>query len=175
MSKHLTPYLKQFGLKKGATFQQVTARYFVAVKKFPVVPNKEEKEERKRLDHTYAILKRAYKAPASASRRMHRRRRRSSTTARVGAGVGAVLLVGVVIVVAMNFSTLKLKMTGYDAGDVVRWKETGKTYGKVIEFEPAHRFPVGQPSAAYLIQLEDTTETVWISERVVEGAMTVAN
>jgi hypothetical protein len=175
VSQQLTPYLKRFGLKQGAPFHQVTARYYAAVEKFPGVPTAEQEGERRRLDHTYEILKMAYKTSAPAARAMVRNRRRSSTTLRVGLGVAAVLLVGTAIVLAMNFSALKMKMTGYDAGDVVCWKETGKTYGKVIEFEPAHRFPVGQPSAAYLIQLEETTETVWISERVVEGAMTVVN
>jgi hypothetical protein len=81
------------------------------------------------------------------------------------------LLVGTGILVAMNYSEIKLKVSNYELGDVVRWEDSSGPYGKILQFNPSHNFGTGNPSPAYEIQLDGTTETVWVSERVVEKAM----
>jgi hypothetical protein len=174
MPQHLDPYLKQFGLKPGANFQQITARYFACLEEFPHHLTPEQKAEKESVDHAYEILKRAYKTDKPKAPPLRKVSRRSQAAARRTAlttGLLVALLVGAAVLLAINYSEIKLKVSNYHAGDVVRWENSSDTYGKIMQFNPSHSFGTGNASPAYEIQLEGTTETVWISERVVEKAM----
>jgi hypothetical protein len=174
MPQHLDPYLKQFGLKPGATFQQITARYFACLEEFPYHLTPEQKAEKESVDHAYEILKRAYKTEqpkAQPLRKVSKRSQASTRRQAVVTGLLVALLVGAGILLAMNYSEIKLKVSNYTVGDVVRWEDSSGPYGKILQFNPSHSFGTGNPSPAYEIQLDGTTETVWISERVVEKAM----
>lgn len=174
MPQHLEPYLKRFGLKPGATFQQITARYFASLEEFPYHLTPEQKAEKQAIEHAYEILKRAYKAEkpdAQPVRKVSRRSPAATRSQAITTALVVALLVGAGILVMMNFSEIKLKVSNYHAGDVVRWEGSSGPYGKILQFKESHRFGTGNPSPAYEIQLEGTTETVWISERVVEKTM----
>jgi len=171
---HLEPYLKQFGLKPGATFQQVTARYFACLEEFPPKMDAKQKAEKERFDHAYAILKRAYKSEAPRERtawKPAKKPRVSMRSKAITAGIVVALAAGVGILLAMNYSEIKVRVSNYEAGDVVRWNDSSTPYGKILQYSESHSFGVGQPGPAYEIQLDGTTEAVWISERVVEKAM----
>lgn len=174
MPQPVEPYLRRFGLKPGATLQQITARYFACLEAFPPKMNPEQKAEKARVDHAYAILKRAYtsESPRKPTERKVRRTPRATTRSRaVTTGVVVALFVGAGVLLTMNYSEIKLKLSDYEPGDVVRWEESNSPYGKVLQFDRMHDFGIGPPSPAYEIQLDGTTETVWVGERVVEKAM----
>jgi len=174
MPQHLDPYLKQFGLKPGATFQQITARYFACLEEFPYHLTAEQKAEKESVEHAYQILKRAYKSEkpdAPPVRKVSRRSQAAVKSRAITTGLLVALLVGAGILVAMNYSEIKLKVSNYHAGDVVRWEDSSDPYGKIMQFNPSHSFGTGNASPAYEIQLDGTIETVWVSERIVEKAM----
>ena len=62
-------------------------------------------------------------------------------------------------------------MVHYDNGTVVALKGRSEPYGRIVGFEPVHRFPAGNPSSAYEIRLEGRDTTVWVSERLVVNGM----
>ena len=58
MSRNLGPYLKLFDLPPGATFKQITARYYARIERLDRLGSGEEQDEKKqRLDHAFQILK----------------------------------------------------------------------------------------------------------------------
>jgi hypothetical protein len=86
--------------------------------------------------------------------------------------VAAVLLA---VLVAMNYGTIKMKMTHYEPGAVLRLKSQAVPFGEVVGFEARHRFPAGNPSPAYSIRLAGKDDTVWISQRLVVNGMVPAS
>ena len=75
----------------------------------------------------------------------------------------------------MNYDTIRLKMTHYESGSVLRFKSQDVPFGEVVGFEALHRFPTGNPSPAYAIRLAGKDETVWISQRLVVNGMVPAD
>jgi hypothetical protein len=173
MPRELSPYLKVFGLKPGVSFRRITARYYARLEELSAEESPDRKATEQRLQHTYEILKRAYKSATPGAPPIRKRRTDATQPAAVAAAVTIALLlaVGAGVLLVMHRSDLKVKLTSYEAGEVVRWKEASDPYGKVMQFDPVHRFETGRPSPAYEIQLAGGTETVWVSERVVEKAM----
>jgi hypothetical protein len=174
MPQHLDPYLKQFGLKPGATFQQITARYFACLEEFPYHMTAEQRAAKESFEHAYQILKRAYQSEAPKGRmerKVVKKPRVATRSKAMTSGVVVGLFVAAGIFIGMNYSEIKLKVSNYEVGDVVRWKDSSGPYGKVLQYDPMHRYGIGGPAPAYEIQLDGTTETVWVSERVVEKAM----
>jgi hypothetical protein len=171
MSKELSPYLKVFELEPGASFKQITTRYYFCLEELPEKKTPEEKATEERLQHAYDILKRAYASENRVEPTIKKTRRgaKRSTTATAVVAIALVLAVGALL--GMHKSDLQVKLTSYESGEVVRWKHDSDPYGKVLQFDQTHRFPTGQPSPAYEIQLAGQTDTVWIGERVVEKAM----
>ena len=174
MPQHLDPYLKQFGLTPGAPFQQITARYFACLEEFPYHMTAEQKAAKESVEHAYQILKRAYKDAAPkgrVERKVVKKPRVATRSKAITTGVVVGLFVAAGIFTAMNYSEIKLKVSNYEVGDVVRWTDSSGPYGKVLQYDAMHDFGIGNPSPAYEIQLDGTTETVWVGERVVEKAM----
>ena len=83
----------------------------------------------------------------------------------------ALALVLGVTYVAMNYQEVRLMLVRYEPGDVVRFKHEESPYGKVLRYDPEHRFHAGEPAGAYEIALSGKDETVWLSERIVVKGM----
>ena len=169
-SEHLTSYLETLGLKPGASLEDVNTTYYTLIKKFPENPTEEEEARLQKVKHAYALLRRAYTPEERKPLQVLLDRR---FLAPVVASLAAVLLV---VLVVMNYSTIRLKMTHYESGAVLRLKNQDQPFGQVVGFEAMHRFPTGNPSPAYAIRLAGKDETVWISQRlVVNGMVPVAS
>jgi len=172
VSGNLRPYLKQFDLPPGATFKQVTARYYARIEELE--GRGAQNAEKQRLDHAFQILKRAYtspKAPAMKARRAGRGPGEKSAALTI-ALVVTVIVAGIFLM--MNYADIKVRTSNYEVGEVVRWKNSDDPYGKIVHFSRTHSFPTGNPAPAYEIQLEGKLETVWLGERIVEKGMVAA-
>ena len=73
--------------------------------------------------------------------------------------------------VALNWKSLRLRMIHYDQGTVVALRGHGEPYGTIVGYETMHRFPAGNPAAAYALRLEGRDTTVWVGERLVVNGM----
>ena len=84
-------------------------------------------------------------------------------------GVTAVVLLAGLL--ALNWKSLRLKMIHYEKGTVVVLQGHPEPYGQITGYESMHRFPAGNPSAAYEMKLDGRETTVWVSERLVVNGM----
>ena len=167
-SEHLTSYLDTLGLRPGASLADVNTTYYTLIKRFPENPTEEEEARLQKVKHAYDLLRRTY-VPEEKKPLQDLVNRRYLVPAI--AGVAAVLLV---VLVAMNYSTIRLKMTHYKPGAVLRLKSQAVPFGQVVGFEALHRFPTGNPSPAYSIRLAGKDETVWVSQHLVVSGMVSA-
>jgi hypothetical protein len=167
MSGHLNRYLEVLRLRPGATLDEVNTTYYTIIKKFPQNPTEEEEQRLQELKHAYDMLRRSY-APKEKGIEVLLNKRLLIPTLSV---LTVVLLVALV---ALNYGTIKLKLTHYNAGAVLRLKTENQPYGEVVGFEAQHAFPIGNPSAAYAIKLAGVQQTVWVSERLVVNGMAPA-
>jgi hypothetical protein len=85
--------------------------------------------------------------------------------------MGLLSAAALVVLVAMNYQTIRLKTVHYGKGTVLRLKSGNEPFGKVVGFEARHQFPTGNPSPAYAFQTTDQAGTIWISQRVVVNGM----
>ena len=168
-AEHLNRYLETLGLKPGASLDEVSTAYYTLVKKFPENPTEEQEARINELRHAYGLLRRAYVPKEKKVLAVLANRRLLLPVM----GVLSLLLLGVAV--AMNYSTIKLKMTHYETGAVLRLKNGSEPYGQVVGYESRHRFPAGNPAAAYAIRLSGRDETVWVGERLVVNGMVPAS
>jgi hypothetical protein len=165
MNEHLARYLELLGLKPGATLDAVNTAYFTVVKRFPENPTEEDEARMQELKRAYDILRRAYVPPAKKSVLVLLDKRRLVPLL----GVTAMVLVGVLV--WLNWGTIRLKMTHYEPGAVLRLRSASAPFGTIVGYEAAHRFPIGAPGAAYELRLEGRTDTVWVAERLIVNGM----
>jgi len=175
VSANLGPYLKLFNLPPGASFKQITARYYARIERLnrqgPEEPHEAEKQ---RLDHAFQILKRAYHTPKTPAAQVGRGKHGAGAkTATLTIGLFTMVVVAGIFL-AMNYTDIKVRTSNYEVGEVVRWKHSDEPYGKIMQFSREYAFPTGNPAPAYEIQLEGQLETVWVGERVVEKGMAIA-
>jgi len=171
MSDRMTHYLSLLGAKPGATLEQINAAYYCVLEQFPENPTEEEDAQLRELQHAYSIVRRHYSE--HAPKRKSKRKDPIELGRWGGVAAGGTLVLGMAIVLLiLNFSTVELALTRYEAGDIVRWENEASPYGQIVRYESDHRFHTGEPSAAYEIRLADTGETVWLSHRVVVKGMT---
>ena len=164
-SERLTNYLDALGLKPGASLEDVNTTYYTLIKKFPENPTEEEEAQLQKIKHAYDLLRRTYVPEEKKPLQVLLDRR---LLAPAVASLAAILLV---VLVVMNYGTIRLKMTHYESGSVLRFKNQAEPYGQVVDFEAMHKFPTGNPSPAYAIRLARKNETVWISQRLVVNGM----
>jgi curved DNA-binding protein CbpA len=167
MSGHLNRYLEVLRLRPGATLDEVNTTYYTIIKKFPQNPTEEEEQRLQELKHAYDMLRRSY-APKEKGIEVLLNKRLLIPT------LSVLSVVLIVALVALNYGTIKLKMTHYNTGAVLRLKSENQPYGEVVGFEARHAFPIGNPSAAYAIKLAGGQQTVWVSERLVVNGMAKA-
>jgi curved DNA-binding protein CbpA len=167
MSGHLNRYLEVLRLRPGATLDEVNTTYYTIIKKFPQNPTEEEEQRLQELKHAYDMLRRSY-APKKKGIVVLLNKRLLIPT------LSALTVVLLVALVVLNYGTIKLKLTHYNTGAVLRLKRESQPYGEVVGFEARHAFPIGNPSAAYAIKLADGQQTVWVSERLVVNGMAKA-
>jgi hypothetical protein len=160
-------YLDILGVKPGATMDEIHTAYYLLIEKYAHNPTEDEAEEQLKLQHAYNILCRSYEEPEQESP-AESDRGNTKLFLMIAAGL---LAVCVPVLVALNFSALKLGMTELDPGTVVRLKDANAPYGTILRYDPAHVFHTGKPSPAYEIHLRGKEETVWLSKRVVVKGM----
>jgi hypothetical protein len=161
-------YLDLLGVKAGATMDEIHTAYYLQVEKYSDNPTEDEAEEQIKLQHAYNILRRSYdesETPPTRDRSVER------SPKRVLVIVAVLLAVGLSVLVAMNYSELKLRMTEYVPGTVVRLEDAHVPYGTILRYDPAHEFHTGRPTPAYEIELRNGRERVWLSKRVVVKGM----
>lgn len=162
-------YLEVLGLGPNATFDAINTAYYTCIKRFPENPTEEDEARLQEVKRAYDILKRNYqpKGARTFSLSLSLSLNRKTTLPLLGA-VTLVLLGGLV---ALNWKNLRLKMIHYDAGTVVALKGKPEPYGTITGYEAMHRFPAGNPSPAYELKLEGRDTSVWVGERLVVNGM----
>jgi hypothetical protein len=162
-------YLDVLGVKPGATLDEIHTAYYLHVERFQDNPTEEDLEHQRKVQHAYAVLRRAYDPSVGPPPAVSAGAGRG---ARKWLAVGAVLaVVGAGVLLVLNYSTIRVHMTDVEPGTVLRVKDQAVPYGTVVGFDPAHRFHTGQPAPAYEIRRSDSGETVWLSKRVVVKGM----
>jgi hypothetical protein len=167
-TEQVSRYLATLGLKPGVSPDAMNTTYYTLIKNSPDNPTEEEEVRLQEIRHAYSMLRRAYVPPEKKVLAvvMHRK------ILMPALGVLTLLMLGALV--TLNYHTLRLKMTHYEAGAVMRLKDKGEPYGQIVAYESRHRFPTGAPSAAYSIRLSGRDETIWVSERLVVNAMVPA-
>ena len=165
MNERLARYLDLLGLKPGATLDEMNTAYFTVVKRFPDNPTEEDEARMQELKRAYDILRRAYVPPKQKTLIVLLDKRRLVPLL----SVTSMVLVGVLV--WLNWGTIRLKMTHYEPGAVLRLKSAAVPFGTIVGYEAAHQFPVGAPGAAYEVRLDGGTETVWVAERLIVNGM----
>jgi hypothetical protein len=160
-------YLDILGVKRGATMDEIHTAYYLLIEKYAHNPTEDEAEEQLKLQHAYNILCRSYEEPEERSP-AHTTERSPKLLLKIA---GALLVLGIPGLVAMNYSALKLRMADVEPGTVVRLKDSNAPYGTILRYDPAHQFHTGEPTPAYEIRLRNGEETVWLSKRVVVKGM----
>ena len=166
---HLSRYLEVLGLRPGATLDEINTTYYTLVRTIPQNPTEEEEARIHELKRAYDMLRRAYvPQPKSGSG--------LSSVKRIAApAAGALVVVAMAVLVAMNYHTLRMKMVHYAPGTTLKLNSGSEPYGEVLAYEAQHHFPTGNPSGAYSIRLKTSGETVWVSERLAVNGMTRAH
>ncbi|HEU5181687.1 MAG TPA: hypothetical protein VFW45_12930 [Candidatus Polarisedimenticolia bacterium] len=158
-------YLETLGLKPGASLEEINTTYFTLIKRFRENPTEEEEERLVALRNAYDRLRKGYIPAAKPSIATPKDRRMMVPAL----AILSFLLLGALVV--LNYGTIKMKMTHYDNGSVLRLKSRTEPFGEIVGYEGSHHFPTGNPSPAYAIRLSGREETLWVSERVVVVGM----
>jgi hypothetical protein len=164
MTDNLSRYLELLRLQPGATKDEISTAYYAVLEQFPENPTEEQEARLQEVKHAFSILQRNYRPVAP--RRSIARGARSLMPA---LALAALVLGGVFA--ALNYQSIRMALVEYRAGDVLRFKDKREPYGRVLRFDPVHRFHVGEPSPAYEIRLSDGSGTVWVSDRIAIKAM----
>jgi hypothetical protein len=158
-------YLEVLGVGPNASFDAINTAYYTAIKRFPENPTEEDEARLQEVKRAYDILKRNYKPKEERSFHFAFNKK----VALPLLGVAALMMAAGLL--ALNWKMLRLKMVHYDKGTVVALKGHGEPYGTITGYEAMHRFPAGNPSGAYEMQLDGRETTVWVSERLVVNGM----
>ncbi len=153
--------LETLGLKPGASLEEINTTYFTLIKRFRENPTEDEEAQLVALRNAYDRLRKGY-VPAARPSIAAPADRRMIVPALT---ILSILLLGALVL--LNYGTIKMKMTHYDNGSVLRLKSKTEPFGEIVGYESSHRFPTGNPSPAYAIRLSGRQETLWVSERVV--------
>ncbi len=165
----LHQYLETLGVRPGASLEDVSTAYYTLIKKFPENPTEEEEERLKKVKYAYDFLRHAYAPPKKKPLRALATRRMLVPL------LACLAAVGLLVLVKMNYGAIKIRVTHYENGAVLRFSDQAAPYGEVVAFEARHQFPAGSPSPAYAIRLAGKDETVWISQRLVVTGMVPAS
>ncbi len=98
-------------------------------------------------------------------------RQREAEGARCAGQITATLLVLAGIALILALPELRSTATRYEPGDVLCWRESSARFGVVVDYDPAHRFRIGDPVPAYDVRRAGSNATLWISGHVVASAM----
>ena len=158
-------YLEVLGLHPKATMDEVNTTYFTFIKRFPENPTEEDEARLQEVKHAYELLRKKYTPPTRKAIRLGLDRRAAVSIM----AFASVALIGVLAY--LNWGAIKMKMTHYDRGAVLRLKNHPETFGEVLSFDSMHRFPMGNPSPAYEIKLESTGQPIWVGEGLVVMGM----
>jgi hypothetical protein len=154
------------GVARNASFDAINTAYFTYIKRFPENPTEEEEARLQEVKRAYDCLRRGYQPKVEKRARLQIDKRLIAPLAAVAV---LALLVGAV---ALNWSTLRVKMVRYQSGTVLSLKGQGLPFGQVIGYESSHRFETGSPSGAYQLRLQEGGTEVWVGERLVVNGMT---
>jgi hypothetical protein len=158
-------YLEVLGLGPNASFDAINTAYYTCIKRFPENPTEEDEGRLQEVKRAYDILKRNYQPKKERS--FHFAFNKKVALPLLGVAA-VVMLAGLV---ALNWKSLRLKMIHYNNGTVVALKGHSEPYGQIVGYETMHRFPAGNPSAAYEMKLDGRDMTVWVSERLAVNGM----
>jgi len=161
----LTRCLATLGLKPGASLDEINTTYFTILKRFPEHPTADDEAYMQELRRAYDILRRTYVAPQKKVVKVVFDKRMAVPLL----GAATVVLAGVLLY--LNWGTVRLQMTHYEPGAVLRLRSADVPFGTIVGYEAAHRYPAGKPGAAYEVRLEGKSETVWVSERLIVNGM----
>lgn len=164
MTDNLARYFAILRLEPGASKDEINTAYYSILERLPDNPTEEEDRKIQQIKHAWSVLQRNYR-PAARKRVVVRRQR--SMLPILGL-IAALLAIGFFL---FNYQEIRLAVVEYQPGDVVRWQNKSEPYGKILRYDPTHRFQIGEPSPAYEIRLDDKDETIWLSERIVIKAM----
>lgn len=165
-SQHLQRYYEVLGLKSGASLDAINTAYYMLIKRFPENPTDEDEASLQEIKRAYEMLKRSHVPAKRKTIKVLMSRRLMIPV------MSALVVVSFAALIAFNWSAIKLSMTHYEPGAVLKLKGQGQPYGAVTGFEPRHRWEVGNPSAAYSIRLQGSQDVVWVGERLVVNGMT---
>lgn len=165
MTDNLDRYFSILRLQPGASKDEINTAYYSILNNLPEDPTEEEAARIQQIKHAWSILQRNYR-PVARRRPAPRRKPRSLIPL-----LGLAALVLAIVFFAVNYDNVRLAIVEYHPGDMVRWQNQSEPYGRVLRYDPAHRFHIGAPAPAYEIRLEGKDETIWLSERIVIKAM----
>jgi len=157
--------LETLGLRPGASLDEINTTYYTILKRFPENPTEHDEAHMRELRRAYEILRRTYVPPQKRVVRVLMDKRLAIPLL----GVATAVLAGVLLY--LNWGAIKLQTTHYEPGEVLRLKSANVPFGTIVEYDAAHKYPVGRPGAAYEIRLEGKTDTVWVSERLIVNGM----
>jgi hypothetical protein len=168
MEQRIAQCLEVLGLRPGVTIDAINTTYYTLLKRFPENPTEEDERALRDIKRAYDVLRRAYVPPKKKAIKALLDRRMLIPV------LSVLLVVTGGTLAAMNWSTIKIKMTHYEKGDVMRLKTAQQPYGEILAFDDHHEWPAGNPSAAYAIRLYNSQQIVWVGERAVVNGMTRA-
>ena len=160
-------YLEMLGVKRGATMDEIHTAYYLLIERYSHNPTETEVEDQHKLQHAYNILCRSYdegKEVRDVEGDGIRQRGRLMVAAFVA-------VIAIAVLVAMNWSEIKVKLAHIEPGTVVRLNDHRDPYATVLGFDDKHRFHTGNTVPAYELRLAATGETVWLNKRVVVKGM----
>jgi len=166
MTDRMSRCLETLGLRPGASLDEINTTYYTILKRFPENPTEDDETHMQELRRAYDTLRRGYVPPKKKTVEILMDKRVAIPLL----CVATVVLAGVLLY--LNRGTIKLKMTHYEPGAVMRLKTAGVPFGTIVGYDAAHKYPVGNPGAAYEVRLEGKPDTVWISERLIVNGMT---
>lgn len=161
-------YRELLRIGPAATLDEINTAYFTVLKRFPENPTEADEEHSRELRRAYDMVRRRYVPPKTKGLKFVFDKRVMLPLL----GVAVLALGGTFL--WLNWKNVKMKMTHYEAGAVLRLKDGAAPFGTVTGYEASHKFPAGAPAPAYSIKLDGKEETVWVSERLVVLGMVPA-
>jgi hypothetical protein len=165
-SQHMQRYFEVLGLKSGASLDAINTAYYMLIKRFPENPTEEDEASLQEIKRAFEMLKRSHVPPKRKTIKVLMTRRLLIPV------MSALTVAALAGLVAVNWSAIKLSMTHYEPGAVLKFKGQGQPYGEVTGFDPRHKWDTGNPSPAYSIRLQGSQDVVWVGERLVVNGMT---
>jgi hypothetical protein len=164
-AQHMQRYYEVLGLRNGATLDAINTAYYMLIKRLPANPTEEDEARLQEIKRAYEMLKRTHVPQTRRAIKVILSRRLLIPV------MSALIVVSLVTLVALNWGAIKLSMTHYEPGAVLKLKDQGQPYGEVTGFDPRHKWDTGNPSPAYSIRLQGTQDVVWVGERLVVNGM----